>query len=186
MASFNVIQFYQTGQRKPSFKNGSLYIKNFRDFTLFRYIWVYEKFEDHYDKTMHYFYSILLGLISAFICAHFAKKRGRNPLHWFIWGVLFGLFAVCTLFLLPVRKAVSAAPAPPAPPIPLLQALAPTQACKLWYYLDPEKQQRGPMSFDGLNREWSEGKLHVQSFVWNDELDNWKRLEEVVTIFQKK
>jgi GYF domain 2 len=133
---------------------------------------------------MHYLWSILIGLLSAFICAHFAKRRGRSPLNWFLGGAFFGLLAVAALFLLPVRKA--AAKPPVAPILPVLQAVIPAQAGKLWYYLNQEKQQCGPMSFDALNREWTEGKLDVRSFVWNDELTDWKRLEEVATIFQKK
>lgn len=134
---------------------------------------------------MHYFYSILIGILCACICARYARKRGRNPVHWFVWGALFGLFALLALFLLPARK-VAKAPSIHPIPVPVLQALAPTQADKLWYYLDGEKQQFGPMSFDGLNRAWRDGRIHVQSFVWNDELENWKRLEEVAAIFHKK
>jgi GYF domain 2 len=140
---------------------------------------------DGYDGVMHYFYSILIGLLSAFLCARYAKKRGRHPVHWFVWGALFGLFALLVLFLLPPKKMAQAASTQPIP-VPVLQVLDPMQACKLWYYLDGERQQYGPMSFDGLNRAWKDGKVHVQSFVWNDELENWKRLEEVATIFHKK
>jgi hypothetical protein len=137
---------------------------------------------------MHYFYSLLLGLIIAFMCSHFAKKRGRNPLHWFIWGALFGVFALVTLFLLPLKKRAAsvAAPLPASAPSPLLQVAAPTQMGKLWYYLDQQRQQCGPVSFDGLNKQWADGKLQLHSLVWNDELENWKRLEEVVTGFDKK
>lgn len=135
---------------------------------------------------MHYFYSILLGLLNAFLCAHFAKKRGRNPVYWFIGGALFGLFALGTLFVLPVRRSMAAAPvASAAAPVPLLQVIEPVLADRLWYYLDHERQQCGPMSFDALGKAWNEGKLHVHSLVWNDGLENWKRFEEVVTGFKK-
>ncbi|SRR5690349_801347 len=133
---------------------------------------------------MHYFFSLLIGIFNAFLCAHFAKKRGRNPLYWFIGGALFGLFALGILFLLPIRKI--AAQVKTEIHAPLLQALFPAQAGKLWYYLDQEKQQYGPMSLDALGRAWNEGKLHVHSLVWNEDLESWKRLEEVVTNFQNK
>jgi hypothetical protein len=133
---------------------------------------------------MQYFYSLLFGLVNAFICAHFAKKRGRNALYWFIGGALFGLFALGTLFLLPIRKIIAQAKA--ETPMPLLQAAVPAQASKLWYYLDQEKQQYGPMSLDALGRAWNDGKLHVHSLVWNEDLESWKKLEEVMTNFQKK
>ncbi len=135
---------------------------------------------------MHYFYSLLLGQIIAFICSHFAKKRGRNPLYWFIWGALFGVFALAALFILPVKKKAAPASAKGPALMPLLQVVAPTHMGKLWYYLDQQRQQCGPVSFDGLSKQWTDGKLHLHSLVWNDELENWKRLEEVVTGFDKK
>jgi len=129
---------------------------------------------------MQYFYSLLLGLLNAFLCAHFAKKRGRNPLYWFIGGGLFGLFALGTLFLLPIRKI--GVPVQAAAAVPLLQTVAPAHVDKLWYYLDQEKQQYGPMSLVALSKAWNDGKLHVHSLVWNEELENWKRFDEVIAI----
>lgn len=130
---------------------------------------------------MHYFLSLLLGLLNAWACAHFAKKRGRNPLYWFIWGALFGIFALAALFFFPVRRVVRAEPVA-IPVEPLLQVIEPEHADKLWYYLDAEKKQCGPMSFHALTRAWTEGKVRVESWVWNDSLDDWKRLESVVKI----
>src|ERR1700735_1974676 len=127
---------------------------------------------------MQYFYSFLFGLVNAFICAYFAKKRGRNSLYWFMGGVFFGLFALGTLFLLPIRKIAAQVKSDAS--APLLQAVAPEQASKLWYYLDQTKQQYGPMSLDALGKAWNDGKLHVHSLVWNEDLESWKKLEEVV------
>ena len=131
---------------------------------------------------MNYFYSLLLGFLNAFVCAHFAKKRGRNPYYWFISGALFGLLALGTLFLLPSRKKANAELKMALPQPPQLQALSPTQTSKFWYYLDQEKKQFGPMSFDGLARAWREGDLSAQNLVWNEELENWKPFDEVINI----
>lgn len=134
---------------------------------------------------MHFFYSFLLCILNAFLCAHFAKRRGRNSLYWFISGACFGLFALATLFLLPSRKKNFTTTVKPKSVLPLLQAMEQSQTSKLWYYLDLEGKQCGPISFDGLTHAWNSGKVHVQSFVWNEELENWKRLEEVVHTSQQ-
>lgn len=36
-----------------------------------------------------------------FICAIVAKIKNKNPLGWFCWGILFGVFAVTTIIILP-------------------------------------------------------------------------------------
>ena len=136
---------------------------------------------------MSFLFNLVLALINAlvcFTCAHYAKKRGRNPTYWFIGGAFLGLIALIILLLLP-KKAIAVVPvatAEAAPPMPSLrlQTLFETQASKLWYYLDAERQQNGPMSFEALTRAWNDGKLLKSSFVWNEELENWKRLDEIV------
>lgn len=130
---------------------------------------------------MHYFYSILIGLFNAILCAHYAKKRGRSPLHWFIWGAFFGLIALATLFLLPRQKVAS--------PIvvlkqktPVLEPVSPSQANILWYYLDCDKNQQGPMSLAALSKAFHLEEIQRQTYVWNEELDGWKYLESVFSL----
>lgn len=133
---------------------------------------------------MNYLYSLLFGLLNAIACSQCAKRRGRNPLHWFIWGAFFGVFALIALFLLPARRARVYAPSAPlkvVPPPPLLQITDPALSDKLWYYLDQNKQQYGPLSLHALSKAWGDGKIHMHSLVWNDALENWKRLDEVAS-----
>ncbi len=127
---------------------------------------------------------ILCGLIG-WACSVQAQKRGRNPTYWFIGGLFFGIFALILLFLLPPLKKTRAPAAKTASSIDItptlgLEALFPSQTSKLWYYLDEQSQQFGPMSFEALRRSWSEGKLKLHTFVWNEELDNWKQFNEVI------
>lgn len=44
---------------------------------------------------------ILTNILFGFITAHFAQKRGRDGVTWFVIGVLLGLFGLVLLFLLP-------------------------------------------------------------------------------------
>jgi hypothetical protein len=130
---------------------------------------------------MYYFYSFLIGLFNGFLCAHFAKKRGRNPFYWFVGGSFFGLLALAVVFILPKQK-VALSVAVLKQKIPLLEPISPSQASKFWYYLDEEKKQQGPMSLDALSKALHAGEIHRQTHVWNEELENWKHLESVVSL----
>jgi hypothetical protein len=133
---------------------------------------------------MHYFYTFLIAILNAFICAHYAKKRGRNAFYWFVGGAFFGLFAVVALFLLPSRKADNRTAIPKKNPMPLLHTVFPEHNNKLWYYLDQEKKQCGPMSFDALGRAWNEKRLDMRTLVWNDSLEHWKCFDEVIRVHE--
>lgn len=53
---------------------------------------------------------VLGGLVSAICCNVLARTRGRNERWWWLWGFLFGPFAVLVLLLLPSRTQPPAAP----------------------------------------------------------------------------
>ena len=55
---------------------------------------------------------------------------------------------------------------------------------KLWYYLDPAHEKIGPMSFQALNQEWKQGKITPTTYVWHEELPDWKPLQEFIRINQ--
>lgn len=131
---------------------------------------------------MQTFLSIALSLVLAWACCHYARRRGRNPTRWFILGALFGIFALITLFILPIYKLKSnqVSEEPTSPKAPELTALFPLHAEKLWYYLDEQKKQFGPMSFSALNKAWSDGEVRDLTFVWNEEMENWKHLKDVI------
>jgi len=126
---------------------------------------------------MYYFYSFLLGLCNAFLCAHYAKRRGRNPFNWFIGGAFFGLLALATLFLLPRKRALVVASTPKPP---LLEPLSLSHVGKLWYYLDREKKQQGPMSLEALSKAFFSGEIEEKTYVWNEAMDSWKHLADLL------
>jgi hypothetical protein len=132
---------------------------------------------------MHTFLSILLSLVLGWGCSHFAKQRGRSPLNWFIAGLFFGILALIVLFILPVRKRKEEVPDPKNPfaqNISKLAVLLPSHAEKLWYFLDEQKKQFGPMSLDALSKAWDEGKVQRHTFVWNELMENWQPFQEVI------
>ncbi len=131
---------------------------------------------------MQTFFTILLSLTLGLGCSHLAKQRRRSPLHWFIAGLLFGIFALIVIFILPARRrrATSHSEALPSQKIPKLALLSPSHEEKLWYFLDEQKSQMGPMSFDALSRAWVEGKIRENTFVWNESMENWQKFQEVI------
>ena len=126
----------------------------------------------------------LLWLSCACVAAHYAKQRGRNPYIWFFIGFVFSLPGLLVLFILPrkkpkkeevmVKEAEEAAPAPKNILIP------PEGSHPFWYYLDQGNQQCGPMSFNALEKAWNEGKVTLNTYVWNEAMENWKLFGEII------
>lgn len=122
---------------------------------------------------MNIFLTFVIGILFGLICAHYAKQRGRNPRNWFFVGLLLGVFGLILVFLLP-KKTVD------KPFVTALIEPIPEKLQKLWYYLDTENQQFGPMSFIALKRAKEEGKIGAQSYVWNEEMENWEKYAEKI------
>ncbi|MBI3211134.1 MAG: DUF4339 domain-containing protein [Simkania negevensis] len=135
---------------------------------------------------MYIFLSMISGFIFGIICSYVAIKRGRNQIRWFVGGCLFGLLALLFLYLLPpVSKRKQREEKTPNYllfPSEEERALFHPFQKKLWYYLDHESKQYGPMSFDALKKGWNEGKVQEKTYLWNEDLENWKLLEEMKEI----
>jgi GYF domain 2 len=119
--------------------------------------------------------TLLISLITGSICAWQAKKSGKDGLKWFLIGAVFGLFGLYFLYLAPKKKKVEDQEQPPAkePPKEL------PFAGKFWYYLDEEEQQIGPMSFEALKSALNQNKISLQTYVWNEDFEEWKSAEEI-------
>lgn len=122
--------------------------------------------------------AILIALATASVSAYFAHRRGSNPYLWFGVGFLFGALGIIALFLLPFPSKKKAKTTPSIVPAPLPTILGPSN--KFWYYLDATHQQNGPMSLDALTSMWKEEKISLHTFVWHEDLSDWKRLEEFI------
>ena len=132
------------------------------------------------NQTTQIFISLIANSILGMACSYIAKKRGRHPIAWFGGGLFFGILAILALFILPARKTKATTETPTELKIPVLTPLSSAHAEKLWYYLDEKKQQFGPMSFNALSRAWKEGTVQEQTFVWNEEMVDWKHFKEVI------
>lgn len=121
----------------------------------------------------------LFGLASAYV----ARRRGKNPLLWFITGFLFGLIGIVAILFAPQpkRRKKRRSPSTPASapaPEPVLEG----PIDKFWYYLDAAHLPSPPMSHQALTKEWKAGTISPKTFVWHEEMSDWTPLEQVVKL----
>ncbi|QZA59106.1 DUF4339 domain-containing protein [Candidatus Rhabdochlamydia porcellionis] len=121
---------------------------------------------------------ITISLFWGWITARFAQKKGLNPKKWYIAGVLFCALAfIAVLFR---RKKNLKIPDPVHKPA--LIPIHPLQRENLWYYLDETGQQFGPINFQALANAWEDEKIKEESYVWNEDLGDWKKFKEIIQI----
>jgi hypothetical protein len=117
------------------------------------------------------FISIATGLISAYI----AEKKGRRPYIWFFVGFIFGLLGTLALFFAPKPKErIIVAQKSAINPY----LMGPID--KFWYYADSENTLVGPLSHDAITQEWRTKKINKDTFIWHEELTEWKKVDELV------
>lgn len=119
-------------------------------------------------------YSIIGGILFGSICAYAAKKKNLNQLGWFALGFAFGVFALVVLTFIRPKKVAAA--------LPELEPLFPSESPlteKMWYYLTPEQEQVGPMSYNALERAYRADLISDETYLWNDDLDNWQPLSTI-------
>lgn len=134
---------------------------------------------------MQTFSVILFWLAMGAATAYFANQRGRDPLAWFMLGMLLGFFGLLLLFVLP----------PLAQEEELQEAeygmLTPESASqenhdymlKDWFYFDEERKQHGPIRFEEMKRLREEGKVNEETFVWAEGLDDWKQVQDLKGLY---
>ena len=115
---------------------------------------------------------IVFALIFGTAAAYLAKRNQKNPYTWFFIGFFFGLIGLFFLFFLPKMRRPRQLPNPgPAFRGP---------SDKLWFYLDPTHKQVGPVSAKAIGEALQKGNLSTDSYVWHEELSDWKRVKEFI------
>lgn len=128
---------------------------------------------------MRLFLTFFILLTVSYITSHFAEKRGRNRVIWFILGLCFGLFALLALFLLPSLKGEEkeikvTGEIDSYTPEPLSE----------WHYIDVNGRQMGPVSFEDLAILWSDGLINGDSYVWRVGMSDWARVKNVEALYE--
>jgi hypothetical protein len=135
---------------------------------------------------MYLLFCLISWTLIGYLCSRIAQNRGRNPMIWFALGAILGLLAVIALYILPQKVAVAPAGIVPENKVreeeisytpPEDVATGPPEA--LWYYLDKENNQYGPMSFYALKSAWNSDEIDATAYVWNENMEDWKTLEEL-------
>lgn len=147
------------------------------------------------DHSSNLLISFIFLLVIASFTAYYANNKGRNPFIWFALGALLGIFAPLILLFLPnlneeqgmgsgeptmsvSRPDASLEHDDVPPPTPTLEELRlRKEEDKLWYYLDQNHQQMGPVSIVALRELWNTGRLELISYVWSEGMDDWKKVE---------
>jgi hypothetical protein len=131
---------------------------------------------------MDIFFGLLVSAIFGTFCSRRAKEFKLDHRFWFFLGFFFGLMALIALYIItrklkknPPEPVVTAPP--PEPETPLTPFLLDSK--KFWYYLDPSNQQFGPMSADALGDAWKKGDVTLDTYVWNEDFENWTPLKHL-------
>ena len=117
---------------------------------------------------------ILVATLFGLMCAYVAKKTDRNPMLWFPVGILGGIFALVTILYLSNKELR------PETPVAVPEKENKNLPHKMWYYLDEDQKQYGPVSSYCVHQELKDKKIDLQTLVWNEDLDDWKKLEDFI------
>jgi hypothetical protein len=142
---------------------------------------------------MHTLLSIILWVLVGAMCAYFANQRGRDPIVWFIVGMLFGVLGLLVLVLLPPAEEIKNTH--PNRDVDhntesggvLLPLPTPSRdyILKDWFYFDTDNKQHGPVDFDILKTEWNHGKINADSFIWSEGMDSWQKIGDMQEILNE-
>lgn len=128
-------------------------------------------------------FTIIFGMIMGGITAFFAERRGRSPTIWFFVGFLAGIFGLLLLFILPQYSKEASKTVPPksdvtiAPAVP--PAASPVVGEKLWYYLDRQQIQCGPVPYSHIKALLDKQELTPATYVWSEGMPSWKTIKEL-------
>lgn len=139
----------------------------------------------------------ILALISLFngsLCAYIASRRGRHVIGWFLIGLFFGLIGLVVLALMPKKTPsnVAAVALNSTASLPSAESTIAIESAKedvtesaSWYYIDNEKKTIGPLSLAKLKEHLTTGILKQESYVWNESMSDWKKVQDIDSLKSK-
>lgn len=130
------------------------------------------------------FLIVITWIVLGSLAAYFAQQRGRNPITWFILGLIFGILGLLALFIMPsLAENSKTSEASQASAVEIPQStLAPpvlSNATAEWYYVDSNYTQQGPLSAADIKSLIEAQTITKETLVWCDGMPEWKKLEEV-------
>jgi hypothetical protein len=136
------------------------------------------------NPEQHFFFYFVVALVLGLVTSYFAVRKGRSQLGWFILGFLFGIIPLIVLYFLPdipngIPTMSVSEPDPSLIPTPIKPPELLPDETKLWYYLDQDHKQTGPVSIVALRDLWDRGLLGLETYIWSEGMPQWKRLEDM-------
>lgn len=125
---------------------------------------------------MNTYQLLLVSLCFGILGAYLAIQRKKNPYLWFFIGVFFGMLGVFMVFMPFKKKKPQRRRRVQRQP----QAYIEGPSGCFWYYLNEANEQKGPMSLMALTQALKKGEVAPSTFVWNEELPEWKALQELI------
>lgn len=125
---------------------------------------------------MEIFIVIISWLLFGGASSYFASQRGRDPFSWFIIGMLLGILGLLLLFLLPSINQEESVDLKESKEKESFDLDDNSYLLKAWYYLDDQSQQIGPNSFNQMKAAERLGKLHPETLVWCEGMEDWTAL----------
>lgn len=128
--------------------------------------------------------SFILWVLIGVATGYLAGQRGRDPVIWFMIGILLGVFGLLLLFIMPAVGQDLKANDTEGDDI-TLPVLPPTAhphdsyLIKDWFYLDSFHQQQGPVRYPELKQAWQAGKINGHSFVWCEGMVEWQKVDQL-------
>lgn len=139
---------------------------------------------------LQFILTLIMWLLVGGVTANLARRRGRDPTAWFVSGILFGLFSLILLWLLPPQTAAKPATAAASPvtgslsktpeknqmPTPLS---AKSYTLAPYWYVAIGQEQQGPLHFDQLQELWHCHNITSDTLVWMDGMPEWQKIAQL-------
>ena len=117
---------------------------------------------------------IISWLLFGGASSYFAKQRGRDPFAWFLIGMFLGVLGLLLLFLLPPLAVQAPAIEEEVEEVPPQEEEMPDRL-KAWYYLDQDRNQIGPLSYNQLKK----ANINEDTLLWSEGMPEWKAVKEL-------
>lgn len=116
-------------------------------------------------------FTILLNVLFVYLSVYLAKRKNRSITAWFFMGILLGFFSVILLLILPVRPQIK----PRNPP---------NVIAGKWFYLDKEKKNVGPLSWDELLSALQTIHNNEEVWVWRKGMETWEKIKNLPMLYE--
>lgn len=142
---------------------------------------------------MNVLLSALIGLFFGWINALIASRKGRDPLIWFVLGIIFALASLIVLVLLPpvrtkkkvsrdqsfVGTTIDVTPLGKKGDVITTELVLDSVEDQNWYYLDERRQQKGPITFGQLKDLFKQGLVVDNTYLWSEGMPQWVELSQL-------